>query len=170
MSVAYAQSADIIAHMRRADSDARRFRSLLRKIREEDMTFEESFFDSYEMSLATMEREWRDRLGERFQTIPLVVTGGGLWVFASILLLMAYVRRRRQHHAALERMAAEEAARDAALDRAEGVVLAEMARQKARQEARDEAEHIVIVTSDPARERDSGVPTVKHDGSDHTLH
>lgn len=170
VSVAYAQSADIIAHMRRADSDTRRFRSLLRKVREEGMTFEESFFDSYEMSLATMEREWRERLAERFQTIPLVVTGGGLWVFASILLLMAYVRRRRQHHAALERMAEEEAARDAAIDRAEGAVLAEIARQKARQEARDAAEHIVIVKSEAGLDRDSGVPTVSHDGSEHTLH
>jgi hypothetical protein len=166
VSVAYAQSADIVAHMRKADSDARRFRSLIRKIGEEGMTFDEAFFDSYEMSLATMEREWRDRLDERFQTIPLVVTGGGLWVLASVLLVLAYIRRRRQHRAVMKRWAAEEAADDAALERAEEAVLTELALRR----AREGIDHILIVNGEPPQGRESGVPTIEYDGSDHTLH
>ncbi len=166
VSVAYAESADIIAHMRRGDSEARRFRSLLRKIREEDMSFDESFFDSYEMSLATMEREWRDRLEERFQTIPLVVTGGGLWVFASLLLVFAYIRRRRRHRQVLARWAAEEAASDEALMRAEEAVLTELAMRR----AAEGIDHVLIVTGEPPQGRESGVPTIQYDGRDHTLH
>jgi len=166
VSVAYAQSADIIAHMRKGDSDARRFRSLLRKVREEGMTFDEAFFDSYEMSLNTMEREWASRLDERFQTIPLVVTGGGLWVLASFLLLIAYVRRRRHHRATLTRWAAEEAADDAALERAEEAVLTELALRR----AAEGVDHVLIVNGEPPQGRESGVPTIEIDGSDHTLH
>ncbi len=166
VSVAYAQSADIIAHMRRGDSEARRFRSLLRKIREEDMTFEESFFDSYEMSLRTMEREWRKRLDERFQTIPLVVTGSSLWVLASILLVVAYIRRRRRHRRVLAQWAAEEAATDEALSRAEEAVLTELAMRR----AAEGIDHVLIVNGEPPQGRESGVPTIQYDGRDHTLH
>ncbi len=159
VNVAYAESADFVAHLRKDDPTGRRFRALLEHVRDGD-SFEDATFAAYGATLPTLEREWRARLEERFQTVPLLVSGGGLWFLASLLLVFAYVRRRRQHRAALARLDAEETAERRALERAEQAVADELAR-------RDEP--LLVVPADPSQ-REPDIPTVEYEGRNHTLH
>jgi hypothetical protein len=165
VNVAYAESADIVAHLWRSDMDRARFRSLLENVRDGE-AFDDAFLHAYDMSLETMEHEWREQLDERFHTLPLVVTGSGLWVLASFLLVLAYFRRRRKHRETLARWAEQEAKERAAIERAEDAVLAELARRR----ESEGVETIFVIPGEPREGREPGVPTVEHEGRNHTLH
>ncbi len=161
VNVAYAQSADMVAFLRRDARDARSFRILVRNVRD-GMPFEEAVRQSYDATLGTLEDDWRASLDERFQAIPLVVTGGGLWVLLSVLIVVAWVRRRRKDRARLRRWAQEEAAEKDALARTERALADKLA-------ARDEEERI-LVPDEPPQGRESDVPTIEYEGRNHTLH
>lgn len=161
VNVAYAESADMVAFMRRDNFDTRSFRILIRHLRE-GMEFEEAVRESYDATLPSLEREWRETLQERFQTLPLIVTGGGLWVLVSLFVVVAWIRKKRRDRRRLDEWAEQEAAQDEALRRAEAAVLDKL---------READEVIAVVTpEEPPGGREPEIPTIEYDGRSHTLH
>jgi hypothetical protein len=161
---AYAQSADLVEHLLRDRGDRERLPELLRHVAG-GMTFEQGILTAYHIDLAYLDREWRQALGERFRVLPLVLTGTALWGGIAVLAALAFVRRRRDHHAKLARWAEEEAAHERMLQ------ALEMQRQATLQEQAvllEEATHEANVVANLPR--DSGIPTIEHDGQRHTLH
>lgn len=155
---AYAQSADLVAHMLRHENDRARLPSLLEHVAS-GMSFEDAVLAAYHIDLAYLDREWRQALSERFRVLPLVLTGTALWGGIAVLAVVAFIRRRREHHAKLARWAEEEAAHERALQ-----ALALQAQQAVREEATRGADVVAALS------RESGVPTIEHEGQRYTLH
>ncbi len=155
---AYAQSADLVRHLLRSDADRERLPELLRQVAAGN-SFEDSLLTAYHIDLAYLDREWRQGLSERFRVLPLVLTGTVLWGGIALLAVVAFVRRRRDHRQKLARWAEEEAAHERALQPLE------LQRQAALQE--EPTPVVDVVTSLP---RDSGIPTIEHEGQRYTLH
>lgn len=171
VNVAYAQSADMVAFMRRGPRDERSFRILIRHLGE-GASFREAVPESYDATLGTLERRWRESVAERFQTMPLIVSGTGLWIVLSFLLVIAYVRRRRRHRERLAQWAEREAAEEEALARAERAVADQLrARDEPPPEPEPEDDGIrILVPDEPPQGREPGVPTIEYEGRNHTLH
>lgn len=106
VDVAYAESADFVAYLMRAEGEPR-FALLLAHLRE-GMTFEQALRQTYRRSLAQMELEWLDDVRSRFLTAPLWAGSGLLWLVGTGLLVVAYFGRRRQAREILARWAREE--------------------------------------------------------------
>ena len=147
------------------DDGGRSFRELIGHVRDGD-GFETAVSEAYGMSLSTLEDRWRERADERFRTLPLLFSGSGIWVIASLLLVMAWWRKRREKRQRLAKWEAEEAAEEAALRRAERIVEAKL--DDGRSYLRDGEDAIPIDAEPPPR--DSEVPTIEVDGRNHTLH
>jgi hypothetical protein len=156
---AYAQSADLVEHLLRDAGDRDRLPALLGQVAS-GLSFEQAVLGTYKIDLAYLDREWRQALAERFRVLPLVLTGTALWGGIAVLAAVAFVRRRRDHHAKLARWAEEEAAQERALQ------ALELQRQAALREEAAARESSVV----PALPRDSGVPTIEHEGQRYTLH
>jgi hypothetical protein len=77
-------------------------------------TFEIAFAKAFHTSLNLEERTFREELPGRYPFWPIVTTGTSLWVFASLLVVVGYVRRRRAVLLKRAEQEAEEAAEDAA--------------------------------------------------------
>ena len=181
VNVAYAQSADMVGFMRNEDGDEAAFHDLIDYL-EEGMPFSRAVRTAYGESLPQLEVKWREALRERYTVVPFLLSGSGLWVLASILLVMAWARRRRQHRQRMAEMEAQENAEDAALQRAEDAVTERLAQAQPELEPDRELQPepalepdeeqgpLILVTGDPPQGRDADVPTVEYDGHDHTLH
>ena len=171
VNVAYAQSADMVAFMRRDVRAERSFRILVRKLGE-GVAFDEAVRTSYFVTLGTLERDWHESLSERFQTMPLLVTGTGVWALLSVLLVFAYMRRRRRNRKRLDAWAVEEAAEEEALARAERAVAEQLrAREQEQLEVAETEEELrILVQDEPPQGREAGVPTIEYEGRNHTLH
>jgi hypothetical protein len=162
VSLAYAQSASVVGYLRGDASKERKFARLLRELRR-GATFSGALREAYYVSLADLEREWRADVSDRFTALPLLVTGSGIWALALVLTVAAWFRRRRKRRETLARWAAEEEAlRAAAVARARLEAL--QARRWAEALALTEARAVLPERSDPE------LPTVHHDGRDHTVH
>ena len=159
VNVAYAQSADLVDFLLSQKYGARSFRALLKSLRE-GSRFEDSVLASYHESLPSVERRWRRRLEERFSTLPLIFSGTGVWLLATLLLVAAYVRRRRRHRSEIARMAEEESAQARMFARVEQTVERKLGTDA-------EGEAVVYV---PISSGDLDVPTVEYEGQNHTLH
>lgn len=160
VNVAYAQSADLVAYLRRDDGGARRFREVLANVRS-GMSFEQAVRSAYGVSLVVIEDRWREDLHSRFRTMPLLVSGGTFWALASVLIVLAYVRRKKRNKKVLTKWAEDEAA----VDRLEATV-----DRKIAAEEEDEGRIVFIVSGEPPGGREPDVPTVEHEGRSHTLH
>lgn len=161
VNVAYAASADMVAFMRRDARDARSFRILIRHLRG-GMGFENAVRESYDATLPSLEREWRVTLQERFQTLPLLLTGGGIWVLVSFFLVFVWIRKRRMNRRRLDAWAQQEADDEEALQRAEAAVVDKL---------RDaEQVQATLIIADEAPGGRDDVPTIEYDGRNHTLH
>jgi len=77
-------------------------------------TFEIAFAKAFHTSLNLEERTFREELPGRYPFWPIVTTGTTLWAFASMLVVIGYVRRRRAVILKRAQQEAEEAAEDAA--------------------------------------------------------
>jgi hypothetical protein len=155
---AYAQSADLVAHMLRTENDRARLPRLLEHVAA-GMPFEQAVLAAYKVDLDYLDREWRQALTERFRVLPLVLTGTALWGGIAVLAVVAFVRRRREHHAKLARWAQEEAEHERAMQ------ALELQRQNAALE--EAAQTAAVLVPLP---RESGVPTIEHEGQRYTLH
>lgn len=160
VNLAYAQSADLVRWLLQSSSDRERLARMLALIAD-GMPFEQAMLSTYHIDLDYLEREWRQGLSERFRVLPLVLTGTALWGGIALLAIVAFARRRREHREKLARWAEEEAESDRAL----------VALSRAQTLASSTSEpRIIHVYAFPTPVRESGVPTVEHEGQRHTLH
>jgi hypothetical protein len=157
---AYAQSADLVEHLLHTAGERAALPGLLDRVAR-GQTFEDAVLASYRVELATLDREWRHALSERFRVLPLVLTGTALWGGIALLAIVAFIRRRRQHHEKLRRWGDEEAAYERA------VAAVELQRQMSLREELAVRQGYPVPLGIP---REPGVPTVEHDGQRHTLH
>ncbi len=151
VNIAYAQSADVVAFLRRSDTDQRRFHRLIQSLRGGE-TFDTALAAGYGWTRAGLERQWRDSLRTRYRILPALLAGSTIWVAAAILVVFAYRRKRRYHHLKLKQMAHREELE--ALAAASRPPPAPLSHPPPATDAATEA----------------GVPIVEHDGESHTLH
>jgi hypothetical protein len=122
VEVAYAESAAFVAFLyERHPSE--QFGALVDGVGRGE-TFEIAFAKAFHTSLNLEERNFQADLPGRYPFWPIVTTGTSLWVFASMLVVVGYVRRRR----AVLLKRAEQAAAEAADDAAARILAAEEAR------------------------------------------
>lgn len=159
VSLAYAESADLVTFLRRQRDADTRFRSLIDQV-EEGTPFDDAMLDAFALSPLQLEREWTQDLEERMSSVPLMVGGTTFWVLATLLLIWAWRKRRKRHARRTAEMGREEAERDAAIERLEAIVEMQL----------EQGEPRLIMSGDPPQGREPGVPTVEHDGHSHTLH
>jgi hypothetical protein len=171
VSLAYAQSADFVRWLRARDDGEARFHELIRRLRT-GQSFENGLEVTYSISPGSLEIEWLDGLSERFQAWPLLLGGSGLWGIAVVLVVLGYVRRKRQSRAKLREWEAEEASLDESEDESDDTpVVVQRPPLTALPLIRDDEDRelLYVVPPEP-RFRETGVPTVEHDGRSHTLH
>lgn len=172
VNLAYAESADLVRHLLQSADDRSRLGTLLAHVAQ-GMPFEAAVLSSYHIDLDYLEREWRHGLSERFRVLPLVLTGTALWGGIAVLVIVAYARRRKQHREKLLRWAEEEAAADhamAALSQAQVLTVPVLGPALVESTDTRVEPRIINVYALPPPLRESGVPTVEHDGQRHTLH
>ena len=157
VNVAYAQSADFVDFLLRQERGANRFRALMQQLRR-GADFDDAVLAAYYEHLPSMERRWREQLRDRFSTLPLLFSGTALWLLATLLLVLAYVRRRRQHRDEIQRMAREEATQSRLFARVE---------QAANEKLGTDSDSVVYV---PVTSSEVEVPTVEYRGQNYTLH
>lgn len=113
---AYAQSYDFVAYLARRgryldpgdDGDRWAFRDFLRSV-SEGKSVHQAAVDIYGAPLGELFDEWYQDLRDRYLIIPASLFGLLVWIFAAMLLVLAWMRRRRQKHRRLAQMAIEEA-------------------------------------------------------------
>ncbi|HXX69601.1 MAG TPA: peptidase MA family metallohydrolase [Polyangiaceae bacterium] len=156
VSVAYAESADVVRFLMR-DADRARFGSLIQRVRG-GVSFDRALEDAYGTDARTLEYEWREEVGHRFGLIPALTGGGVLWALIAVLSVAAWVKRGQRARARLAQWAREEAEAQAAASTPSGMVTA---------------------GATPSAEPQSGagaalrrpsVPVVEHEGRWYTLH
>jgi hypothetical protein len=154
VSVAYAESADVVRFLMR-DDDRARFGSLVERLRR-GTSFDRALGDAYDTDLRKLEYEWREDASHRFGLVPMLTGGGALWTLIAGLTMAAWAKRRKRAKEKLAQWAREEAEMDAAMVVArERVVQAQTA---------SEGEVDVPPHMRP------GVPVVEHEGRWYTLH
>lgn len=168
VNLAYAQSADFVRWLLARDSGEQKFRQVVRRLRD-GQSFQTALERTYSVTMTELEEQWHASLSERFQALPLLVGSGTLWVLAAFLIVLAYARRKRKDRAKMEEWDEEERAADAA---AHTVLASRTSSTTAGPSPTvPDAEHEVLYVMPPEpRGRESGIPTVEHDGRSHTLH
>jgi hypothetical protein len=154
VSVAYAESADVVRFLMR-DDDRARFGSLIERVRS-GTSFERALEDAYDTDLRKLEYEWREDASHRFGLVPMLTGGGALWTLIAGLTVAAWAKRRKRAKLKLAEWAREEAEMDAAMDAARERIAAA---QSASESDPDVPPHMR-----------PGVPVVEHEGRWYTLH
>jgi len=158
VDLAYAQSADFLGFLLAGRDEQHRFHTLLRDVAA-GKTLEHAVQANYQVPLAYLEREWRATLQRRFGRWPALFMGlTFVWVLGAGLLVAAYVRSRMKHRATLQRWAIEEA------PILNAPVPVAVQPTGASQSSVDD------FFDNRRGQNDAGVPTVIHDGQQHTLH
>jgi hypothetical protein len=165
VSLAYAQSADVVRFLMRG-GDRARFGSLVQRVRA-GAVFNRALEDAYGTDARKLEYEWREEVTHHFGLVPALTGGGLLWMLVVALTIAAYVKRSRQAKAKLAQWAREEAEAQARLVGQAGQ-LAQL--------------RPVIVSSPPAPDPAAtdadapevapmpSIPVVEHEGRWYTLH
>ncbi|MCA9604792.1 MAG: hypothetical protein KC619_04330, partial [Myxococcales bacterium] len=104
VSLAYAQSADFVEWLRGREDGAAKLHDVIRRVRS-GQSFTTALERTYTASMTRLEIDWHDDLGERFRALPLLFGSGALWVFAALLIVVAYARRRKKDREKLEEWA-----------------------------------------------------------------
>lgn len=181
VSIAYAQSADVVRYLVRT-REQHRFHSLLKRVRD-GQGFESALRDAYGVDLVGLEHEWREDVAKRYSFWPVFFSGTVIWVGAIGLFAWGWRRRRRRAKETLQRWEKEEAEEDARLAEARAAVQRERVRivisrnpsflqaYPSGESSEEESEEIAgmklpeRITSEP-----KDVPKVEHEGEWHTLH
>jgi hypothetical protein len=159
VSLAYAEAADLVGHLLEGDQERKRFRALVAALRA-GQPFEQAFAATYEMPLWRFEQQWRAQLAQRFGRWPSVLSGlTVVWAIAALFLIVGYIRVRRRDRETLKRWAIEEAP----------VLAVPPAAPAGDSPPRSVADEVLDAWGDQQR-RDSGIPTIVHEGRSHTLH
>jgi hypothetical protein len=107
--VAYAQSYLFMTHLRKEyGRDAPG--SILRRVGS-GTAFNEAFHQVTGEPLHRVEAEWRRGLTWRYRYIPMVTSGGTLWLLVTLLFVLGYLRKRRRNRLRMEEWEEEEEAR-----------------------------------------------------------
>lgn len=166
VSLAYAQSADIVAHLLDAPADRPRFRTLVADLATGE-AFQEALKSAYGITPGQLEREWRSSLDGRFGRWPTVLMGlTVIWVLGALLLVLGYVRIRRRHRRTLEQWALEEAP---AMAVAPPPPPTTVPKRGAIVPTHGGPDAVLDALAERSG-RDSDIPTVVHGGQSYTLH
>lgn len=181
VNIAYAQSASFVAFMHDDTDHADRVPRLMRELRR-GRAFPTAIFEAYNRTLGTLEREWRHELNDRYTALPLILSGSGLWMLASVLIVLASLRARRRKRETLKRWGQEEAERDRLEEELRQRLLAQRTIPVAppvpigppvavpQIQAAPPSPVDYLVPMPLSETRDPEVPTIRHAGRDHTLH
>jgi hypothetical protein len=154
VSVAYAESADVVRFLMR-EADRARFGSLIQRVRA-GVAFDRALGDAYGTDVRTLEYQWREDVGRRFGLVPALTGGGLLWVLIAALSVAAWAKRRQYAKAKLALWAREEAEAEAAVSVADRGAANVGTTEASREE--------------PVVPRVPAVPVVEHEGRWYTLH
>ncbi len=158
VDLAYAQSADFVGFLRSGDIERKHFQKLLASVAAGE-PFADAVRSSYRVPLHTLEHTWRQTLTQRFGRWPALLMGlTVVWVAGAVLLAVAYVRSRRKHKATLRRWAIEEAP------------LSPVQVSAPPPPPPPAPSQLDEFFERSRKSVESGVPTVVHDGQQHTLH
>ena len=58
--------------------------------------FSDALERNYETTVESLEKRWIKRLRMSYAWLPLITSGAGIWMFASIIFLLGYFRKRRE--------------------------------------------------------------------------
>ncbi len=108
-SVAYAQSYLFLTHLRKEYGSGAPG-SILRRVGS-GTAFNEAFREVTGRPLHSVEADWRRGLTWRYRYIPMVTSGGTLWLLVTLLFVLGYLRKRRRNRRRLEEWEEEEEAR-----------------------------------------------------------
>ncbi|MBS2013251.1 MAG: hypothetical protein JST00_10210 [Deltaproteobacteria bacterium] len=111
VNIAYAESVDFVAFLRKKSDDLR-FARMITRVRE-GQPFERAIAAAYGSDLRKLEFQWRGDLERRFSVIPILAGGGLLWVLVIGALGWGWHKKRKRAKAILARWAEEEAIEDA---------------------------------------------------------
>lgn len=162
VNLAYAQAADLVGYLLSGEQGEKRFRMLVGAVRSGE-EFERAFAASYGMPLSLVEQHWRAGLVQRFGRWPSILSGlTVVWAAAALLLVVGYVRVRRKARQTLKRWEIEEAP---LLTQPDPPVPSTAPSPPPRNVADD----VLDAWTDQQR-RESGVPTIMHEGRSYTLH
>lgn len=160
--VAYAEAADVVRFLLR-QRDQARFVSLFERLRD-GRPFEVALRDAYGVGRDELEAEWRADVARRYTFWPVLLSGGGVWLLAFVLLGWAWRRRRLRDRVTLQQWAREEAEE-------------QRRRQELALTAAPAPRLHVVLARPPRRGAPEGsgmippsVPKIEHDGRWHTLH
>ena len=117
VEIAYAQSAVFVAHLVERYGPGR-LGELIDHV-QGGAGFEVAFARAFKTSLGVEQDAWAKDLPSRYSWTPIITGGTMVWVLASVLTVLGWMRRRRVLARRKAEMAAEEAAEDAALQLAE---------------------------------------------------
>lgn len=183
VDLAYAQSADLVRYMLDGRDERARFRELIGLLRE-GVAFETAVHRAYHVTLGYLEREWRNQIQRRYGRWPSVLVGlTGVWALAALLLVAGYIRTRHRHRRTLRQWAHQEAEQDRVEQDAATIQLPASAQalpqaqplsiQVAEPAAREQeapVSHVDRILDRALRDDGDDIPTVDHDGRNHTLH
>jgi hypothetical protein len=145
VSIAYAESADLVRFLMR-DGDRARFASLIDRTRKGE-DFDRSLGDAYGVDVRKLEYQWREEIAKRYSFLPVLTGGSLLWVAVIGLSAIGWIRKKRRDRATLALWAEEEAAlQGPPVEVAPGEALG------------------------VRPERLRSLPKIEHDGTWHTLH
>jgi Peptidase MA superfamily len=106
---AYAESYDFVAFLARRGRWP--FREFLAKLAR-GTPIDKAARAVFAAGIADLFDEWRESLRQRYMALPAGMLGLAIWVFAALLLVLAYLRKRRLGKATMARWEEEERARD----------------------------------------------------------
>jgi hypothetical protein len=120
---AYAESYDFVAYLARrgrsaaSDDDGNRwpFRRFLALVAG-GTPLDRAARQAFSADLAHLFAEWKESLRQRYLMLPAGLLGVLIWVAASVLLILAWLRKRRLNRRTLARWEAEEAGVDWPVD------------------------------------------------------
>jgi hypothetical protein len=106
-SIAYAESGDFVRFLLR-DGDRLRFWTLIERV-QTGQPFDRALADAYGTDLRKLEYQWREDIAKRYTFWPVLFSGSLLWVVASGMLVVGYIRKKRRDRATLARWEQEDA-------------------------------------------------------------
>jgi hypothetical protein len=105
ITLAYAQASAVVGHLLSSDPNA--FARMLLDVRN-GAQFDTALEHAYSTSIGQLEAQWRDALNTDYALIPLLTGGTSIWVLATLIFLVGYVRRRRSDRITLAQWEEEE--------------------------------------------------------------
>jgi hypothetical protein len=171
-SVAYAEAADFIRYLGRAEAKDK-FSTLIRGVREGD-TLERAMLKAYEASPAEIEMAWRKDMARRYGFLPVLLCGALVWIAAAAGLAIRRARRDKTRRPIVirhaKRIEAEARSRSIPIPPSAARSLAVSRAPRELVEGAGGGAAASSATHGDSIPPDADVPKVEHEGEWHTLH